>query len=364
MKGNAKTALKVALLVAAIGGLFIALREPRHLLTLERPTKLVPRLLFSLTRYPGGVSFRDMAICVKDVNFSPDGRRLVTSGPDERLWVELKVWDASTGQKQLTVKETSRYGVTVAFSTDGKYLVGPSWGRTVKMWDANSGQELMTFQGHVGEVLSVAVCQDGKRVASVAAGVTISNLPPATKLWDVASGLETLTLKDTNVQSVAFSPDGKHLASVGYSSSDITLWDTTTGQEVLTLKGHTATPRSVEFSKDGKRMASVGLNFDSPTEVKLWDVASGKTLPLSLKGDVGRSTCMALSPDGNRIAFECRSDIKVWDVASGEAVLTLKGYRGGVGCLRFSPDGTRLVSVALVGKAVDLWDVTTRTGGK
>ncbi len=91
--------------------------------------------------------------------------------------------------------------------------------------------------------------------------------------------------------------------------------------------------------------------------MKLWNVATGEPVPLKLNGDTGQGICMAISPDGNRIALESGSDIKVWDVASGEVQLTLKGYKGGVGCMRFSPDGNRLATAALAGTALDLWDV-------
>src|SRR6185295_9487023 len=90
------------------------------------------------------------------------------------------------------------------------------------------------------------------------------------KVWDATSGQETLTLKGhTNqVTSVAFSPDGKRLAS---SSRDQTVkvWDAMSGQEALTLKGHTDQVLSVVFSADGKRLVSA--SYDQT--VKVWDAS-------------------------------------------------------------------------------------------
>ena len=77
------------------------------------------------------------------------------------------------------------------------------------------------------------------------------------KVWDAATGQEVLTLKGHTggVTSVAFSPDGKRLASASWDGT-VKVWDAATGQEALTLKGHTGWVTSVAFSPDGKRLAS------------------------------------------------------------------------------------------------------------
>ena len=87
-------------------------------------------------------------------------------------------------------------------------------------------------------------------------------------VWDAASGQELLPLKGHAwiINGVAFSPDGKRLASASWDQT-VKVWDVTCAQESLTLKGHTNGVYSVTFSPDGKRLASASLDGT----VKLWD---------------------------------------------------------------------------------------------
>src|SRR5437016_1951960 len=98
------------------------------------------------------------------------------------------------------------------------------------------------------------------------------------------------------VYSVAFSPDGKTLASGSFDCM-IKLWDVATGMEQATLKGHTNQVHSVAFSPDGKTLASGGGDPPKPGEIKLWDVTTGKE-QAPLKGDPLTVNSVAFRPDG------------------------------------------------------------------
>jgi WD40 repeat protein len=208
------------------------------------------------------------------------------------------------------------------------------------LWDVATGHELKTFKGHSNIVFSVAFSPDGKTLASGSVDNTI-------KIWEVSSGQELKTLKghlDT-VFSVAFSPNGMTLASGSFDRT-IKLWDAATGQEMKTLKGHSHFVLSVAFSPDGKTLAS-GSHDDA---IKIWDVSSGQELK-TLKGNTDPVRSVAFSPDGKKVASGSSDNtIKLWDVASGLESRTLQGGSS----VLFSPDGKILVSG---GDTIKLWGI-------
>src|SRR5207244_1433311 len=160
------------------------------------------------------------------------------------------------------------------------------------------------------------------------------------------------TLRGGVGTSLAFSPDNKYIAvgcavvSVGIHSF-ATIWDAATGKEILSLPVHQV--RSIAYSPDGKRLATGLQGFGKSTNVVVWDVQTGRNL-LTVEGlaginDVGMDGVgqVAYAPDGKQIVNGADDGtIKLWDATTGHKIFTYKGHATQVNGVVFSPDGKQI----------------------
>jgi WD40 repeat protein len=202
---------------------------------------------------------------------------------------------------------------------------------------------------HAGSAINVAFSPDGKLLASCGNDGLV-------RLWEPATGKEICRFKghEGNVNGLAFSPDGKTLLSSG-SDKTARLWDVATGKQRLVLTGHTDAVKAVAFAPDGKTIATE----DHDAVGHLWDADTGKELQtFSVARNAGTSN-LAFTPDGKGLAVALLNyTVLIFDTANGQEVRRFVGHTSQVNSLHFSQDGKMLASASSERRA-RLWDVAT-----
>ena len=272
----------------------------------------------------------------------------------------IELWDMSSGVRPVRVLQGHKKGVTsVAWTPNGKAVASGSVDTTIGLWNPVSGKMVRMLKGHPEAVSSVAWSPDGSMLASGSAAATNYGkegvrTDKVLLLWDSAGRLiRALEGHGNSVESVAFSPDGKTLAS-GSIDETIRLWNAADGKPIRTLQAQSQV-QSVTWSPDGRTIAS----GEFLGNIQLWDVASGKKLRTFPAHDNFVSV-VAWSPTGNVIASEGGDDaIRLWDPESGKLLRSMQGHEEFLHGIAWSPDGKTLAESRTRG--VRLWDVSGLT---
>ncbi|MDE0397805.1 MAG: hypothetical protein OXL96_08390 [Candidatus Poribacteria bacterium] len=311
--------------------------------------------------------------------FSPDGTQIAIgyrNGP-ARLWSIF----SESAEAELPVFLHGGPAIRVTFSPDGKLLATSGWNNEAILWDVDTRTVRFTFK-HEDAVRAILFSPDGRHLAT-------GSLDATTKLWDVETGRQaqsfahpdyhkplafpsghTEIYNEGGIRCIAFSPDGKFLATGGMDKDkSVKLWDVGLGKELWSIT-HEESAKSITFSPDGMLVAT-RVASDLANVLRVED---GTTIALDLgteawvKGNARKPPAehtsegirVSFSPDGKHlINLGANNTIRVRDIETGAGVQTLTGTGGYTKTMGFSSEGEYLGIRIKHKDAVELWSEAT-----
>lgn len=325
------------------------------------------------------------------ISYSPDNKYIIAAGLEGKIYI----WESNTGNLIRTISGHSGFIYSALYSTDGRFIVSANSDRTVKVWDSTNGALIYTLRGHTDDVFSAAFSQDNKAIVSASRDHTV-------RLWTMGSA-EYQQVFDGHAfaRYAVFSPDGKHLASLGFDG--VRVWDLQTRRMIYTYlltigPFYTGDYESLIYSPDGKNVLIMNTRTKS---IVVLDAHTGKLIRtikeykstqfaafiqngqylLTSNGDwvsirdiktdtlislrrIGYYTNnMNISSDKKHLIFTCydasySNNICIWDIEKGKLIQTIIAGISQTNFVTYSPDD-KLAASADRDKQVRIWDIET-----
>lgn len=313
----------------------------------------------SQARTPVFTALDDHRSGVRSVEFSRDGRKLL-SGSDDN---SLKLWSVDTKRTIETLRGHHGWIAKAALSPDGQWAISASHDQQVRLWNLSGYEETRVLGGHVlnghgDAVLNAAVSRDGQFIATASRDRTA-------KLWSAATGKELKTFSEGHSflsMRACFSPDGRWLFTAAFDNT-VRLWNVAHGTEVARLE-HTGRNAALAVSPDGQFLVT-GSDDDTAKVWILSDILKAGASQLEPKpqwtlNDHRREiTAVAVSKDGRWIyTGDAKGRGRLWDQTTGELRHRLDGHAEAITSAAFLPDGSRVLTASR-DRSVGQWDVAT-----
>jgi WD40 repeat protein len=280
---------------------------------------------------------------------APNGGLLAVGFEPNGFWL----WDLPSRKKIENLAHRNDHTTALAFSADGKALATASMDPEkkigfVKVWSVTTGKEWGRFDTPGGYVWNLAIASDELSLATIHFNgtVTVWNLPPEFHMMSIErTPSATLPGHNGRVRALAFSPDGKILATGG-DDQFIKLWFGENGKERFTLDGHGGIVMCVAFAPDGSHLAS----GDTEGVIKLWDLCTGKA-KATLEGQGGSVLSLTYAPDGKTLVSTGSDGFAhLWDLAKNKERSALRWPGDSPTCTTFSRDGRILFAAGAAGE--------------
>ncbi|MEO8955345.1 MAG: hypothetical protein ABI396_15585 [Ktedonobacteraceae bacterium] len=275
------------------------------------------------------------------------------------------------GTTLFTYDQHASWVVAVAWDPDGTRIASAAGDGTVRVWDADTSNHLLTYRSHTrllakanlpATVYTIAWSPDGRRIASAGDGAKVH-------VWNPVTGANALIYEGhakagllSSVYAVAWSPDSTRIASACSSmgwDKTVHIWNVATGTTVVRCKASAGwlpnfSLLAVAWSPDGTRIAATCTD----KKIRAWDAATGVQVAIYHTGAEWMSA-LAWSPDNRYIAVaNTLSKVQIWDAAQEKLVRTYGGHADSVRYVAWSPDGTYIAS-ASNDKTVQIWHPLT-----